>query len=65
MVHDKETGRLRFFRAEYRHWWWPFWKPVLSENPAGQAGSYDNALRSIARTMAVPGGPIKTVSEFV
>ncbi|MBO7690576.1 MAG: hypothetical protein J6T14_07100 [Clostridia bacterium] len=65
LVYHNENGHLGHYRAEYRRWWWPFWKPVISEHPEGVAYDYGNALRAIARTMAVPGGPISIASEYV
>ena len=65
IVYDKETGRISNYCSQYRRWWSPFWKPVVSEDPRGISGTYDAALRSISRMMAARGGVVSVKQIFV
>ena len=64
-VHSNETGLVLYYRAEYREWWWPWWKPICLCNSAGQSDSYNDALLVVAKAMVSPKGGVKVTSEFV
>ena len=46
-VRDIETGRIIYWRAEYKANWWSSWKPVRDKNPVGQHESLRQALEAI------------------